>query len=88
MRNQILTKLENIETLLKQAQGRPMSVDEAARYLNLSKAFLYKLTSENRIAFFRPNGKKIFFLKSDLDAFLLRNRSACREELQEVASRE
>ena len=50
-----------------------LTMDEAVTYTGLSKHTLYKLTSGRKIRFSKPNGKMIFFLKSDLDGWMLKN---------------
>jgi excisionase family DNA binding protein len=48
-----------------------LDFNQAVGYLQISKSLLYKLTSKRTIKFFKPNGGKIYFLKSDLDAWIL-----------------
>ncbi|MEH6764110.1 MAG: helix-turn-helix domain-containing protein [Aequorivita antarctica] len=60
-----------------------LSFPEALAYLDVSKSFLYKLTSSNNITFFKPSGKLIYFKKSDLDKWILRNESPALESLEE-----
>lgn len=64
-----------------------LDVGKAAKYLGISRSFLYKLTSGRTIAFFKPNGKRIYFLKSDLDKYLLRIRIAPEEETADSCER-
>lgn len=88
MQKEILSRLDEIQASirdLRQASERPMSLDEAATYLHVSKSHTYQLTSKGLIAHFKPAGKKIFFRKSDLDAYLLRNRRASESELEQAA---
>ncbi len=59
-----------------------LSFKEAIEYLGVSKSFLYKLTSKRAITFFKPNGGKIYFKKSDLDDFMLHNRVPSISELE------
>lgn len=66
-------------------EERPMSLADAAIYLNISKSFLYKLTCKNLITYFKPNNKKIYFLKSDLNNYLLRNKKKSQTELEQEA---
>lgn len=80
----ILEKLTNLETLIQQTD-KPFSMNEACHHLNISKSFLYKLTHRREIPFFKPNGKKIYFLKTDLNNWLLRNRVSSNEELEQEA---
>ncbi len=49
-----------------------MSVKEAAYYLSMSISALYKLTASGAIPHYKPNGKKIFFDKEELDAWIKR----------------
>jgi excisionase family DNA binding protein len=60
-----------------------LSLQEAAKYLGLSKSTLYKLTSKREIPFFTPTGRKILFSKEDLDNWVLSNRKATVAELQQ-----
>jgi excisionase family DNA binding protein len=59
-----------------------MSVQEAAGYLHLAPSTLYKLVSAGVIAHAKPGGKKLLFLRQDLDMYVLRHR---REALDVVA---
>jgi excisionase family DNA binding protein len=52
-----------------------LTAEQAAEFLGLKPSYLYKLTSDKKIKFFKPQGKLIYFRKEDLEAFLLRNPS-------------
>ena len=49
------------------------SFDEASRFLNLSKSYLYKLTSGNLIPHYKPQGKMLYFEKEELEMWLRQN---------------
>jgi excisionase family DNA binding protein len=66
-------------------EGAPYTIGEAAIYLGLSPGFLYKLTSQGRIAHFKPAGGKLYFKLEDLDGYLFRNRRAADYELADKA---
>jgi excisionase family DNA binding protein len=83
--DEVLAKLEKIESLLADQQPPPLTLSEAATYLHVSKTTLYRMTSQSLIAHFKPNGKKCYFLKADLDAYLTRNRVRSREEVERNA---
>jgi len=72
---------EEIERLVSQA-SRPLPLDEACRYLNCSKSYLYKLTCKRRIPHYKPNGKKLFFKTADLDQWLLQNPVKTGEQIE------
>lgn len=61
-----------------------LSFKEAAQYLDLSESSLYKLTSDSRITFHKPNGGKLYFKKSDLDKWMLQNESKSVDILDEM----
>lgn len=47
-----------------------MTVDEIADYLGLSKSAVYKITSKKEIPFYNPGGKKIYFKRTEVDAWI------------------
>ena len=52
-----------------------ISFKEALKYLDVSESFLYKLTSQSKITFFKPNNGKLYFKKEDLDKWMLQNEN-------------
>ncbi len=83
----ILNKLTAIESLLEATnQTKPLTLPEAAKFLNLSQSHLYKLTSERKIPHFKPNGKKIYFDESELVKWLKRKPTRTLEETEEKAA--
>jgi len=87
MNNQnISTQLEELKSILTQQHEKPLCFQEAATYLNVSKSYLYKLTCFNKIPHYKPNGKKIYFAKSDLDKWILRNRVLSIDEINTKAN--
>jgi len=83
--NNIETELKEIRQLLTAQTDEPLNIDEACKYLSLSKSFVYKLTSKGQIPYFKPNNKKIYFKKSELNEWLFRNRINTDDELVIVA---
>ena len=61
-----------------------LSFKEASQYLDLSESSLYKLTSNSRITFHKPNGGKLSFKKSDLDQWMLQNESKSVDVLEDM----
>ena len=59
--------------------------EEAASFLGIAKSTLYKMTHENRIPFYKPAGKLIYFEKSVLLDWIRSNRVMSEAELQEAA---
>ena len=64
-----------------------LSFDEASIFLNLSKSYLYKLTSGNLIPHYKPLGKMLYFEKTELEAWLRQNPIKTKAQIdQEVQS--
>jgi len=59
------------------------TVAEATIYLQLSKSCLYKMTSKKEIPFYSPGGKKIYFLKTELDDWIYSCRVTSSNEVEE-----
>ena len=71
----------------KENSVRPLGISEAAEYLGLSKAFLYKLTSQGRITHYKPNGGRLYFKVEDLDRYVYNGRRSAEFELNQEAER-
>ncbi len=74
--------LQRLNSLVEQKE-KPLNVKEACKYLDISQSYLYKLTHKKQIPFFKPNGKKNYFLESELRKWLLRNRHSSEQELEQ-----
>lgn len=81
----IENRLCNIESLLL-SQKTVLNFDEVATYTGLSKSHLYKLTSSGGVPCYKPQGKQIYFSKSEIDKWLLQNRKATIEEIEAKAT--
>ncbi len=62
-----------------------LTCNEAAKYLGMTKAYLYKLTMRQQIPHYKPTGKMIFFNRQELEVWLQRNRVATADEISEQA---
>jgi|TARA_R110001592_G_scaffold103051_3_gene290403 excisionase family DNA binding protein len=89
MDNIIIERLNSIEKLLVEQQTMQKQVlnfNETCKYLELSQSHLYKLTSTGAIPHYKPNGKKIYFNRTELDNWLLRNRIDSQYEIDQQAA--
>lgn len=62
-----------------------LTSEEAARYLGISKSYLYKLTMQQKIPHYKPLGKMCYFNRQELEAWLQSNRVATDEEINREA---
>ena len=80
--NEIASKIDALSKkfdLLNLASKSILNTQEAAEYLSLSIGYLYQLTSQKKIAFYKT-GKLNYFKKTDLDNYLL---SSPQESIKE-----
>ncbi|MEQ9374123.1 MAG: helix-turn-helix domain-containing protein [Imperialibacter sp.] len=78
-------RLCSIESLLL-SQKTVLNFEEGAAYTGLSKSYLYKLTSSGSVPCYKPKGKMVYFSRLELDQWLLQNRRATTEEIEQQAS--
>lgn len=62
-----------------------LTTDEAARYLGVSKSYLYKLTMKREIPHYKPMGKICYFNRDELEQWLQRNRISTEVEISQRA---
>ena len=66
--------LKRIVTLETGDMGSIILTTEAAcKYLNMKKSMLYKKTSAKEIPYYKPEGKKMYFVREELDRWMQRN---------------
>ena len=66
-------RMDAVEDILDNAKD-VLSVEEAARFMDIARSSLYKMTSDRSIPFYRPNGKMIYFEKADILEWIRKNR--------------
>ncbi|MDD4822152.1 MAG: helix-turn-helix domain-containing protein [Bacteroidales bacterium] len=63
-----------------------LTSDETARYMGISKSYLYKLTMRKEIPHYKPMGKVCYFNRAELEQFLQGNRVATSAEITNRAN--
>ena len=82
----IISRLNSIEALLSDFKNKPFNLEAAAAYLSVSKSFLYKLTSQNKIPYYKPSGKLVYFDKKELDQWILQTRIKPQSEIESAST--
>lgn len=62
-----------------------LTSDEAAKYMGVSKSYLYKLTMRQQIPHFKPMGKMCYFNRLELEQWLQSNRVSTATEINQQA---
>ena len=64
-----------------------LTLEEASKFLGLSKSYLYKMTMNNTIPYYKPNGKLCYFNRTELEQWMQSNRIATAEEMADEANK-
>lgn len=85
----ILKEVQELKKLIfeqNMLQKEVLNFNEAAVYLEVSHSHLYKLTSTGTIPAYKPNGKKLYFNRQELNKWLLSNRQTSLSDIEEEVS--
>ena len=77
-----LDRIENLSTL---AAKNVLNIDDVAILTGMSKGYVYQLTHDKKIPFYKPTGKQIYFDRSEVEAWMKRNRVNSVDEAQSKA---
>jgi excisionase family DNA binding protein len=86
----IQSSIESIEAHIKFQSINSkefLTLAEAAIFLGVSRSFLYKLTSGNKITFYRPTLKIIYFNKQELTDWVFQQKIEASQDTQQIVSR-
>ena len=86
LQEKILARLDNLEKLTLLGIKKAYSVEDASRLSGFSKATIYKLISLKKIPYYKSKGGKcVYFERGEFERWLLAERHASEEELQQRA---
>lgn len=77
-----VNRLENLCYTAKEV----LNLEEASAFLGIAKSTLYKMTHQNRLPYFKPAGKLIFFEKQALLDWVKGAKALSEEELKKEAA--
>ncbi len=72
--------LKNDAKSIDQSKPDYLTVKQASAFLDLAEQTIYGLTSRNAIPFYKPTGKKLYFLKAELDQWLANGKQPLKEK--------
>jgi len=87
--DKILEEIQELKRMLSEQsllQKQVLNFNEACQYLDISQSHLYKLTSTKQVPHFCPQGKRLYFKRTELDEWLQRNRKSAADEIDQAAA--
>ena len=79
-------ELAEIKSLITVSNAEFIGIDEASKHLGLSKTYLYSLVHKGKLPFYKPNGKKIYFNKLELNNWIAQSKVRSKDELENQVS--
>ena len=70
----ILSRLDEIRKMSVLSAKNALTIEDVSLLSGLSVPYLYQLTSKKQIPFYKPNGKHIYFNKSEIEQWMLSNK--------------
>jgi excisionase family DNA binding protein len=89
MDEQILNEVLELKKLIAEQNmlnKEVLNFNEAAIYLDVSHSHLYKLAGNGAIPSYKPNGKKLYFNRHEIDEWLMSKKQFSVDEIKEKAS--
>jgi excisionase family DNA binding protein len=84
--NAIIQKLTQLEKLIIGTNKQIFTVDDVVNYTGFSKSYVYKLVHQQIIPYSKPNNRTLFFLKSEIDEWMLQNKSKSISQIEQEAT--
>lgn len=61
-----------------------MTLEQLSEYLGLKSSYIYKLVHQNKLTYYKPFGKKLYFRKSEVDAMIENSREMAVKSPAEI----
>ena len=79
-------KLDCILKIVTLGSKNILQIEDVAILTGLSKNYIYKLTSARKIPHSKPTGKCIYFKRSEVEDWMLKNKVLTTDEIDSKAS--
>lgn len=79
----IVQKFDELRSLAKPF----LTVEELATYLGVKTSYVYKMTHNREIPYYKPGGKMVYFNREEIDEWVLSQRVATADEIRNEARR-
>ncbi len=84
--NAIIQKLSQLEKLIIGSNKQIFTVDDVVNYTGFSKSYVYKLVHTKILPYSKPNNRTLFFSKTEIDEWLLQNKSKSISQIEKEAA--
>lgn len=79
-------RLDKLERLIISSNKEILTTGECALLTGYSEAQQARMRIRREIPYYKPNGGKVFYKRSEIESWLLRNRKDTEEEINQKAT--
>jgi excisionase family DNA binding protein len=79
--------ISELSEKLETSAAELLTAENAADYLGIKKSYLHKLVHFKKLSYSKPANGYIYFLKSDLNSYMLKNRCKSGAEIEGEADK-
>lgn len=84
--NELTATLQRIEQYVLINTKNVLNLTEAAILTGLKPDTIRKMAQRHDIAFYKPNRNMLYFLKQDLEKWMMQNRESTQQEIDQKAA--
>ena len=81
--NKIYAELTQIKQLIYHQNLELLDLNQAAEYLKLKPSYIYSLTHQKKIPYYKPNGKRVYFSRAELNKWVTGSKIKSASEVEE-----
>lgn len=85
--NKVYQSIEGLKQTLINQNAEFLDLNEASSFLKLKTSYLYNLVYKKQIPHYKPNGKKLYFLKNELIDWITSSKVKSIDELIEDSAK-
>jgi excisionase family DNA binding protein len=75
----LLKKLDDMAELIALYHDQPLTLERTSEYLGIKKTTLYQWMHKNKIPYYRPAGKLVFFSRLELNKWAFMHKIMTKE---------
>ena len=81
--NKIYEELAEIKQLINHQNLELLDLNQAAEYLKLKPSYIYSLIHQQKLPHYKPGGKKVYFIKAELNKWITESKIKSASEVEE-----
>ncbi len=81
--SRVYKELAGIKQLIENQDLELLDLNQAAEYLKLKPSYIYSLIHQKKIPYYKPLGKRVYFIKAELIKWIKESKIKSVDEVEE-----